>query len=232
LYNHAHGGTYKVGKDELLQGRKELIPPPYAEFLTSLGMCALSIDHWLFGERSTREELDLFKETLWKGQVLWGMMVYDSLRALDYLVTRSEADPARVATVGLSMGSSMAQWVAALDERVKVCIDLCCLTDYHALIETRYLKGHGIYYYVPSLLKHFTAAQINALIAPRAHLSLEGDLDPLTPTAGLDRIDAELRRVYADRGCPEGWKLVRYPVGHQETAGMRGEVRDFLLRFL
>src|SRR5437763_11117922 len=30
------------------------------------------------------------------------------------------------------------------------------------------LAGHGLYYYVPGLLKHFTAAQINALIAPRS----------------------------------------------------------------
>ena len=30
------------------------------------------------------------------------------------------------------------------------------------------------YYFVPSLLKKFTTAQINALIAPRAHLGLAG----------------------------------------------------------
>ena len=135
---------------------------------------------------------------LWRGQVLWGMMVYDSLRAIDYLVAREDVDAGRVATLGLSMGSTMAWWVAALDERVRVCVDLCCLTDFEALIETRGLDGHGIYYYVPGLLKQFTTAQINALIAPRAHLSLAGNHDRLTPPAGLDRIDAELRRVYAD----------------------------------
>ena len=36
------------------------------------------------------------------------------------------------------------------------------------------LDGHGIYYYVPALLKHFTSADINALIAPRAHLAIAG----------------------------------------------------------
>jgi cephalosporin-C deacetylase-like acetyl esterase len=113
-------------------------------------MSALCIDTWIFGERPTRIELDAFKETLWKGQVLWGMMVYDSLRALDYLVARPEVDPSRVATVGLSMGSTMVWWTAALDERIKVCVDICCLTDYQALIETKGLHGHGVYYYVPA----------------------------------------------------------------------------------
>jgi cephalosporin-C deacetylase-like acetyl esterase len=82
-----------------------------------------------------RTELDTFKEMLWKGQVLWGMMVYDTLRGLDYLFTRPEVDPARIGTLGMSMGSTMAWWVAALDPRLKLCVDICCLTDYQALIE-------------------------------------------------------------------------------------------------
>ena len=45
------------------------------------------------------------------------------------------------------MGSTKAWWLAALDPRVKLCIDLCCLTDYEELIKIDNLKGHGIYYY-------------------------------------------------------------------------------------
>lgn len=232
LYNHAHGNDYRLGKEELLRGRRELAPPPYAETLTSLGYSALCIDAWVFGERSRRSEEDTFKEMLWQGQVLWGMMVYDSLKALDYLAGRADVDSDRLGTLGLSMGSTMAWWVAALDERVKVCVDLCCLTDFQALRETKGWKEHGIYYYVPSLLKHFNTAGINALIAPRAHLSLAGIHDPLTPPQGLDRIDAHLRKVYGELGRPEGWKLLRYPVGHQETPEMRAEVVKFLREFL
>ena len=228
LYNHAHGGDYRLGKDEFLKGRKELHKPPYAELITSMGYCALCMDTWVFGERAARTELDTFKAMLWKGQVLWGMMVYDSRRGIDYLSSRPEVDGARIGTLGLSMGSTMAWWVAALDTRVKVCVDICCLTDFQALFETEGLKEHGIYYYVPSLLKHFTTAQINALIAPRAHLSLAGNLDALTPPAGLDRIDRELKKVYAAAGKPEHWKLVRYDGGHQETPEMRKEIVDFL----
>ena len=228
LYNHAHGGDYRLGKDEFLKGRKELHKPPYAEMITSMGYCGLCMDTWVFGERAARTELDTFKAMLWKGQVLWGMMVYESLRGIDYLSSRPEVDGARIGTLGLSMGSTMAWWVAALDTRVKVCVDICCLTDFQALIETEGLKEHGIYYYVPSLLKHFTTAQINALIAPRAHLSLAGNLDALTPPAGLDRIDRELKKVYAAAGKPEHWKLVRYDGGHQETPEMRKEIVDFL----
>ena len=192
----------------------------------------MCVDTWLFGERRGRAEAELFKHMLWHGQVLWGMMVYDNLCALDYLVSRAQVDPDRLGTLGLSMGSTMAWWTAALDPRLKVTVDLCCLTDFHALIDSRGLDGHGIYYYVPGLLKHFTTAQINALIAPRPHLSLAGNYDRLTPPTGLDRIDRELREVYGNLGALEHWKLLRYEIGHFETAAMRVEVLAFLARFL
>ena len=232
LFNHSHGGKYKLGKDEFIQGNTYLQEPTYAELLTRRGYVAMCIDHWLFGERSGRTESSLFKEMLWKGQVLWGMMVYDSIRALDYLASRPEVDAGRMATVGISMGSTMAWWLAALDPRVKVTIDICCLTEFRSLIESSGLDGHGIYYYVPSLLKHFTTAEINALIAPRPHLALAGNQDKLTPPKGLDLIDRELKKIYEAHAAPDAWKLHREDVGHQETPAMRTEIERILDRWL
>ena len=96
---------------------------------------------------------------------------------------------------------------------MKVTVDICCLTEYHTLLAVKGLSGHGIYYYVPGLLKEFTASDINALIVPRAHLGLAGTKDALTPVAGLDIIDRELKAAYAEAGHPERWKLLRYDVG-------------------
>ena len=232
LFNHSHGGGYKIGKRECVDGRSYLQPEPYAKTLTDLGYVALSIDHWVFGERSHTSEADMFKAMLWQGQVLWGMMVYDSLRAVDFLVQRPDVDAARLSTLGISMGSTMAWWLAALDPRIKVTVDICCLTDFHTFLSKKLLSAHGLYYYVPGLLKRFTTAHINALIAPRAHLGLAGLQDKLTPVEGLDIIDRELTRVYADLGHPERWKLLRYDVGHQETAEGRQEIVKFLRQFL
>ncbi len=232
IYNHAHGGDYALGKDEFLVGRSALQAPPYAVALAQMGIAGLCIDAWNFGERRGRTESELFKELLWRGHVLWGLMVYDTLRATDYVLSRSDIRTDRLATLGMSMGSTMAWWHAALDERVSVCVDLCCLTDFQALIETRGLDGHNLYYYVPGLLKHITTADINALICPRAHLSLAGVFDRLTPPAGLDRVDAALQQVYADAGVPERWQLLRYSSGHFETWDMRQRVLRFLDQFL
>lgn len=232
VFNHSHGGGYKIGKLEFVDGRSYLQPVPYAKALTDRGYVAIAIDHWVFGERSHTTEPDMFKAMLWQGQVLWGMMVYDSLRALDFLLSRPDVDPARIGTLGISMGSTMAWWLAALDARVKVTVDICCLTDFHTLLAKKGLSHHGVYYYVPDLIRHFTTSQINALIAPRAHLGLAGLQDQLTPVEGLDIIDRELTRVYAAAGHPERWKLLRYDVGHQETAEGRVAILEFLQTYL
>lgn len=232
LFNHSHGGGYDIGKRELVEGRSYLQPEPYAKTLTDLGYVVLAIDHWVFGARSHTSEADMFKAMLWQGQVLWGMMVYDSLRALDVLAARDDVDPARIGTLGMSMGSTMAWWLAALDTRVKVTVDINCLTDFQALLDDRGLSRHGLYYYVPDLLTHFTTAEINALIVPRAHLALAGTRDALTPVAGLDRIDAALTQAYARAGHPDRWSLLRYDVEHQETAEGRAAVVEFLRRHL
>jgi dienelactone hydrolase len=232
VFNHSHGGGYDIGKREFVEGRGYMQPVPYARALTDEGWAALAIDHWCFGERNVASEEDTFKAMLWQGRVLWGMMVYDSLRALDWLLSRDDVDAARVGTLGMSMGSTMAQWLSALDERVKATVDICCLTEYHTLLAEKGLAGHGIYYYVPGLLKEFTAADVNALVSPRAHLAIAGTRDPLTPVAGLDIIDRELSRVYAEAGHPERWRLLRYDVAHQETPEGRREALTFLRTFL
>lgn len=232
VFNHAHGSKYDVGKDELLLKQNALSGKSWAEILTSHGFAVLTIDCWNFGDRSGRDETALFKELIWKGRVLWGLMVYDTIKAIDYLTTRNDIDTNSLGMMGISMGSTMSWWVSALDTRVKACVDICCLTDFESLIETGRLNGHGIYYYVPSLLEYFDTASINALIAPKPHLSLAGEYDPLTPSKGLDKIDRILKKVYAQYQVSENWELKRYPVGHRLTAEMVFETLNFFKKHL
>src|SRR5262249_46870106 len=107
LYLHAHGGSYGLGKEELLTGRKMM--PPYAPVCAELGLVTLAIDRWCFSGRQHEEdgkrgEMDAFELMLWRGQVLWGMMLFDEVQALDWLLSRPEVEPGRVGAFGLSMG--------------------------------------------------------------------------------------------------------------------------------
>lgn len=230
VYNHAHGSRYHIGRKEILEGRPALLEPHWGNVLCEMGIVVLCIDMWAFGGRASQSESALFKRMIWTGQVLWGRMVYDNVRALDWLENLDFIDPQRIGTMGISLGSTMAWWHAALDDRIKLCIDICCLTEFNTLVENGDMDGHAIYYYVPDLLLHTTSAEINALIAPRMHLSCAGLQDILTPPKGLDIIDNHLKEVYAEMGAQNSWHLYREDVGHLETAGMRAKCIEWLRR--
>ncbi len=235
LFIHWHAGMYDLGKEQLLSGVEA--QPAYAPACAEKGLVTLAIDSWCFGERKHEAdghqgEEDAFKLMLWKGQVLFGMMMFDEFRALDYLASRPEVDASRLGVLGMSMGATKAWWLAALDQRVRLCMDVCCLTDYEELIKAHGLKEHGIYYYVPSLLKHFQTADINELIVPRAHLSVNGRQDPLTPPAGVEKIRDRLLPLYRQYGSETDCRIELFDCAHVELPEMRKLILEWMDRYL
>jgi hypothetical protein len=233
LYIHWHGGMYELGKDQLLRG--VAAQPAYAPVCAEKGIVTLAIDSWCFGERKherdgSEGEQTAFKLMLWKGQVLFGMMMFDEFRAVDYLASRPEVDAERIGVLGMSMGATKAWWLAALDPRVKVCMDVCCLTDFEELIRMHGIKEHAIYYYVPSLLKSFQTANINELIVPRVRLSVNGRLDPLTPPAGVEKIRDRLMPLYAKYGKESDCRIELFNCAHIELPAMREMILEWLGR--
>jgi len=235
LHIHWHAGMYGLGKEQLLRGVK--VQPAYAPVCVEKGLVTLAIDSWCFGERQhesdgKKGEEDAFKLMLWNGQVLFGMMMFDEFRALDYLASRPEVDPQRLGVLGMSMGATKAWWLAALDPRVHLCLDVCCLTDFQELINTHALSDHGIFYYVPSLLKHFQTADINELIVPRPHLSVNGRRDSLTPPLGVEKIRKQLLPLYRQYGRESDCRIELFDCAHEELPEMRKLILEWMDRHL
>ena len=88
-------------------------------------------------------------------------MVYDSLRATDYLGAQMWMQTA--CDTGPLDGQHHGMVDGALHPDIKVCVDLCCLTDCGA--DRISVDGHGIYYYV-LLAQALSTSDINVLIAP------------------------------------------------------------------
>jgi len=246
LYNHYHGGEYKQGKEEVLT--KEAFSElnfATGEQLVREGYIVLCIDAYAFGERRFQgpagekeeggmTESSLFKTFLWEGRTLWGMMVRDDILALIYLVSRPEVDAGRIAAMGMSMGSTRTWWVAALDERIKVAVSVACLTRYQNLITHGSVRAHGIYYYVPNMLKeHIDTESVMGLIAPRPHLTLTGDQDEGSPADGVRIINAFQEHLYKCYGKEDNFRGILYPgVGHTYTPQMWDEMLRWLKKHL
>lgn len=226
LYCHWHGGQYDIGKDELLG--TNATPVAAGPALAEAGFVVLGIDAPCFGERNgqgpdgpqqkgSAGEMSASKFHLWGGRTLWGMMLRDDLSALDYLSSRAEVDAARIGVTGISMGSTRAWWIMALDERPRAAVCVGCMTRYEELIRAGMLKAHGIYYYVPGMLRHFDTEAVIALGAPRPMLFMTGDQDAGSPTDGVRHLGEIVQKVYSLHGAEAAghFENAIYPgVGH------------------
>jgi dienelactone hydrolase len=230
LYCHWHGGEYEVGKEELFQAAHTPEAPGPA--LVKRGYVVLAIDAPCFGERSGRgpggpaekgrpAEESASKFNLWVGRTFWGMLLRDDLMALDYLASRPEVDPRRIAVTGISMGSTRSWWLMALDERIRTGVGVACLTRYRNLIAQQALAEHSMGYFVPGVLNHFDTEAIIALIAPRPVLFQTGDQDRGSPVDGIRAIELAVRPVYRLYGNAGDFQNLIYAgVGHVYTAEM------------
>jgi lysophospholipase L1-like esterase/dienelactone hydrolase len=217
---------------------------PLGEVFVKSGYVVLAPDAYWHGERAGtgpagtaetgRAEMDsLHKLHLWMGRTLWGMFVRDDQIALDYLCGRPEVDRSRIGATGMSMGSTRAWWLAAVDERVTAVVAVACLTRYQNLIAHGQLRQHGVYYFVNGLLRHFDTEGVVALIGPRPFLALTGDLDAGSPADGIKVIEEKVGRVYTALGAEDRFRSVLYPdVGHAYTPQMRKETLAWFERWL
>ncbi|MEK4443926.1 CocE/NonD family hydrolase [Niallia sp. FSL K6-0077] len=232
LFNHSHGGNFDQGKEELLISNSYLQSPSFVEAITTLGYAVGSIDMWGFNERKGKLESELVKEMLLDGRSLWGMRIFDNIAFLDYLVDRPDIDQNRVATIGMSMGGLMSWWMAALDERIKVTVDIAAQVHIETLRQKRGLDHHGFYYYVPGFLKQFSTLAVQSLIVPRPRLSLVGKDDRMCPLEGVILLDEELGKIYGKYDAKNQWNSQIVTGGHQETKEMRKQWENFLQKHL
>ena len=62
--------------------------------------------------------------------------VWDAMRCVDYLVSRSDIDPSKIGMTGCSGGGTQTSYVMALEPRIACAAPACYLTTFRRLIET------------------------------------------------------------------------------------------------
>ena len=161
LFNHWHGAGFTWARTRC-SAPSRAASRPLPTHSAAEGYCALCLDMWCFGERSkAHTESDLFKEMLWKGQ---GALGHDGLR---YAAgSRLPHDPSGGRLLA-DRDARACRWEAPWPggrrrsiQRIKVCVDICCLTDFERL-DCSQGPGPvtGSTTSCPSLLKHFTTSK-------------------------------------------------------------------------
>ncbi len=232
---NSNGGAESLGEAFVRAGYIVLAPdaPYYGD--RGDNTPAGTFETYLRGDPSRNElaQKSLHKLHLWLGRTLWGMFVRDDQIALDFLAHVPSVDPRRIGVTGMSMGSTRAWWLAAVDDRVAATVGVACLTRYQNLIEHGNLRAHGLYYFSYGLLKHFDTEGVLALIAPRPFLALTGDLDYGSPVDGIRVLEQKVSQIYGAVGAADRFRNVIYPdIGHTYTPEMRAEMLAWFERWL
>ena len=85
---------------------------------------------------STTEHTIQGTQCLLTGDAIARYTIWDGMRALDYLLSRKEVDPARVAVTGNSGGGTHSAYLGALDDRIKIVAPSCYITSWHWMMKT------------------------------------------------------------------------------------------------
>lgn len=167
-----------------------------------------------------------YREGRWWWQAIGytpaGVECWNGIRALDYLQTRPEVDPERIAVTGRSGGGAATVWIAAADDRVKVAVPVSGFSDLQSYVSDKVLNGHcDCMFLVNKYGWEWTT--ILALIAPRPMLFLNSGHDPIFPMDGNDRIRARLERLYSlyDRDVAKRFDVGVVPGGHADGVELR-----------
>src|SRR5688572_18629798 len=121
------------------------------------------------------------------------LMVWDSIRAIEYLVSRPEVDPERIGMAGNSGGGTNTAYTVPLDERIKVAATCCYVTtlDWR---RRSWTTGDGEQNLLGQLTDGLDHADFLRLMAPRPVLvgSAAHDFFPLEGARQSVEIAAEL----------------------------------------
>lgn len=127
------------------------------------------------------------------GQTVAGMWVWDIMRLVDYIVTREDCDPDRIACAGLSGGGLQTLYSSALDERIRCAV----ISGYfYGVAEAHIDVENCSCNYIPHMWEYADMGDVGALIAPRPLLIETGDRDEENGSSGLANV---LRQVETTR---------------------------------
>ncbi len=145
---------------------------------------------------STTEHTELGIQCLLTGQHIARYTIWDGIRALDYLLSREEVDPARVAVTGNSGGGTHSAYLSSLDDRIAVAAPSCYITSWHWMLKT--IGPQDAEQVFPNWLRDgLDYPDFLYAVYPKPYLMLSAIRD-FFPIDGARETFQEAERVYAE----------------------------------
>ena len=235
---HGRGVDDIVGIDD--KGRERTDKAGYqhdfAIQVAEAGMAAVAIEPMAFGCRRdpinarqglSRKACDpAAGGALLVGQTMIGWRVWDVMRTIDYIGTRSELDSNRIGCMGISGGGTATLFSTALEPRIRVALVSGYLNTFRDSVGS---LAHCIDNYVPGILNWAEMYDLAGLIAPRPLFVESGEKDNIFPIRASIESFNKVREIYQVFGAADRIEQEVFPDEHSFW-GKRGI--PFLARHL
>lgn len=198
------------------------------------GYIALVLDPIQLGESQGLHH-GTYREGRWdwqsRGYSPIGTEVWNGMRALDYLETRSDVDADKLGVTGLSGGGVVSWCLGAADTRLKVVVPVCQSGSIEHVVFDRATDGHcDCAFWINTY--RWCWPDIGALIAPRAFMMASGSEDILWRPYAYRDVANRLRHQYAALDVPNNFELVEDLTPHGYTPKLRQAIFTFFNQHL
>jgi len=194
------------------------------------GYVCLVLDSLQLGEIAAIHH-GTYREGRWwwhsRGYTPAGVECLNGIRGIDYLLSRPDVDPERIAVTGISGGGAATFWIAAADDRAKVAVPVSGMADLMSYVPNRVINGHCDCMFLYNTFE-WPWTRIAALVAPRALLFANSDQDSIFPMDANQRVINRLERVYSLYGMSDFVDSVVSIGGH----AYRQDIRQAAFRFI
>lgn len=157
-------------------------------------------------------------------------MIWDGIRAVDYLLTRKEVDPARIGITGRSGGGTQSAYVAAMDDRIYAAAPECYITNFARLFqsignqdaEQNFLNG---------IIQGIDHPDLLMVRAPKPALMITTTRD-IFSIQGAKETEKEVSRIYKAYGKEINFSRVEDDFPHASTKKNREAMYVFFQKHL
>jgi len=157
-------------------------------------------------------------------------IIWDGIRAIDYLVSRDDVDPERIGCTGGSGGGTQTAYLMALEPRVRCAAPRNYMTSLRRLIDTIGPQDaeQNIHRQIAEGMGH---GDFIMMFAPKPVLLLVTTQDDFDIHGAWETF-REAKRIYTRLGVPERVDLVEGDAGHRATPEMQTGLVRWMRRWL
>lgn len=185
-----------------------------------------------FNRRCQQNE-QLVARSLFAAGITWpGVILWDDIRAVDYLASRPEVDPQRLGCVGLSVGGYYSYLLSALEPRIKAAVAVGWMTSYPHQIKRQVINTIGLTFHIPGLYRDLDYPDLAALTAPRALMVINGSQDGLFHPGGVKAAFEKVNACFKKAGAADRVSTRMYDAPHQFNLEMQGHAWEWLKKWI